>query len=269
MARKKSTNQTDTQKIELTETKVSNELKKNAAALLKAMENATKYTEEHVERLEELRFDFTLEEQKMAEAREAHKLAMQTLEDETKENAAEVLADAQTKAEDMVKNAQAEKERIIAEKTARLEQLNTEHELAIVKNERLYKEHVLGNKKEALNDLLDEFELANISTKDLETLYNRVSVAEQDNQEKVAEAVNLTTERLTNQHQMELVQLKSTHAQEVAIYTPRIESLEEQNTQLKTQIEKLHEQIAAMRDAETQRSQALRSDINISTADRK
>lgn len=263
MAKRKQTpvTQTDSSKIEGVQSKVTVQITKAANGLNKLMIDGQKELDTLVERLEEFKHDFKLEEVKMTETREAHKTSMEELESSTKESAEEILDNAKTQAEEMVKNSQNERDSIVSDKNTQLLKLVADYTFKKAQEIRLYNEAILTNKEGNLSNLLAEFDLARISSEKLADLKERLSDAENETDAIVKSSIAAATTSMAKDHQMVVVKLESTHAQEVAQYTPRITALEQRNDQLKLQVAQYKEMMDANREAQVQMSSNMKADI--------
>lgn len=263
--RQKKTEKTDVERFELDQTKVSNELQKNARALERMFSNQEKTITENLEKLEQIRFEFTLEERRMQEARDQHKESMEELEAKTKENAETMLQEAKEQAEELVESATTERNRIVNEKNDAIKKLTSEYEWKKTQEERLYKEFVLGNKKEALSQLLEEFNLARIDSEKLEDLQRAVNKSNEQHQMELEEAIADITTNLKKDHEIELIQLKSKHSSEVAKFEPQIAALKQEIKRLESQVENYKEMMDENRKAQVQMTANMRHDVHINS----
>lgn len=255
---------TDLEKFEIQQTKISNELLKNSTSFQRMLETQAKTIQENVDRLEEIRFDYSLEQARMAQERDAHKLSMEQLEAETRENAEEILENAETSAKQVMETATAERDRVISEKKEAIKRLESDFEYKKTQEERIYKEFVLGNKEAALAQLLPEFNLARISNEKLEELQGRLESAETNMNAEINKAVNAQVSNLNKDHQMKVVELTSSHAQELAETKAEVKAKDLEITALKTQVENYKQLLDNHQKNQVEIAKYSRSDIHFS-----
>lgn len=126
---------------------------------------------------------------------------------------------------------------------------------------------VKENSSAVLTELLADRQLVALPHAEVVALENRATQAEAEAEAKVNAAVKAAVNSANTRHEQDMLAVASKHKVEIAQLTANAKSDESTIEMLRAQVDSLQETIAANRDAETKRMEALsRPAVNVTTS---
>lgn len=221
----KATEILESQKTQDIQEKVTVQLQKNTAALIKTSEDIAKTISEKTLRLEELRQDFIREENKMVEVRTAHEASMTALEDETKTATEDMIEDAKEKALELTKNAQEARAKVISEKVEELRKINADFEFQVQENSRNERSAYLNDQKTYFSEYCEENSMAIISVDNLTELNGKIDAVTSKAKGDISIAVNSAVKATKDAAEIATLKMQAEYDNTIAKMQPEIDSL--------------------------------------------